>query len=79
MLAAARAATGLDDFGDAWFRTPLAKLLAALESEARLTLLGRLFARSEIQRILQNRLRVEGWLREPPRRCWPSASRRRSS
>jgi hypothetical protein len=66
VLAAARAATGLDDFGDDWFRAPLAKLLAALESEARLTLLGRLFARSEIQRILQNRLRVEDWIRGHP-------------
>lgn len=66
VLAAARAATGFDDFGDDWFRTPLARLLAALESEARLTLLGRLFARSEIQRILQNRLRVEDWIRTHP-------------
>jgi hypothetical protein len=66
VLAAARAATGLDDFGDGWFRTPLAKLLDALEGEACLTLLGRLFARSEIQRILQNRLRVEDWIRRHP-------------
>ena len=66
VLGAARAATGLDDFGDAWFRAPLAKLLSALEGEARLTLLGRLFARSEIQRILQNRLRVEDWIRRHP-------------
>jgi len=66
LLAAARAATGLDDFGDAWFRPALAKLLAALEGEARLTLLGRLFARSELQRILQNRLRVEDWIRRHP-------------
>jgi hypothetical protein len=66
LLAASREATGLDDFGDAWFRTALAKLLAALEGEARLTLLGRLFARSEIQRLLQNRLRVEDWIRRHP-------------
>ena len=66
VLGAARTATGLDDFGDDWFRGPLAKLLGALESEARLTLLGRLFARSEIQRVLQNRLRVEHWIREHP-------------
>ena len=66
VLAAARAATGLDDFGDDWFRTPLAKLLGALEREARLTLLGRLFARSELQRILQNRLRAEAWIRAHP-------------
>jgi hypothetical protein len=66
VLAAARSATGQGDFGDDWFRTPLAKLLGALEGEARLTLLGRLFARSEIQRILQNRLRVEQWIRAHP-------------
>ena len=66
LLAGARAATGLDDFGDDWFRAPLAKLLGSLESEARLTLLGRLFARSEIQRILQNRLRIEDWIRTHP-------------
>jgi hypothetical protein len=66
LLPAARAATGLDDFGDDWFRAPLAKLLGSLESEARLTLLGRLFARSEIQRILQNRLRIEDWIRTHP-------------
>ena len=66
VLAAARAAVGLDDFGDDWFRTALGKLLFALQGEARLTLLGRLFARSEIQRILQNRLRVEQWIREHP-------------
>jgi len=66
VLSAARRTTGLDDFGDDWFRAPLAKLLGALEDEARLTLLGRLFARSEIQRILQNRLRVEAWIRAHP-------------
>jgi hypothetical protein len=66
LLAAARAATGLADFGDGWFRGALAKLCAALEGEARLTLLGRLFARSELQRILQNRLRVEDWIRAHP-------------
>jgi hypothetical protein len=66
LLAAAREATGLQDFGDDWFRTALAKLVDALESEARLTLLGRLFAQSEIQRVLQNRLRVEDWIRRHP-------------
>jgi hypothetical protein len=66
LLAAACEATGLEDFGDPWFRTALVRLLGALESEARLTLLGRLFARSEIQRILQNRLRIEDWIRRHP-------------
>lgn len=66
LLAAARAATGEDDFGDGWFREPLRVLLAALEEEAELTLLGRIFARSEVQRLLQNRLRIEGWWRAHP-------------
>lgn len=59
ILRSATAATGLENFGDSWFREPLRVLLKAFEEEARLTLLGRLFARSEVQRILQNRLRVE--------------------
>jgi hypothetical protein len=66
LLAAARANTGLDDFGDPWFRQGLGVLLRALEDEARLTLLGRLLARAEIQRILQNRLAVEATLRAEP-------------
>jgi hypothetical protein len=66
LLAAACEATGLEDFGDPWFRTALGRLVGALESEARLTLLGRLFARSEIQRLLQNRLRIEDWIRRHP-------------
>jgi len=66
LLAAARANTGLDDFGDPWFRQGLGVLLRALEDEAQLTLTGRVLARAEIQRILQNRLAVEGRLRAEP-------------
>jgi len=66
LLAAARAHTGLDDFGDPWFRQGLGVLLRALEDEARLTLVGRLLARAEIQRILQNRLAVEATLGAEP-------------
>lgn len=58
--------TGLDDYGDGWFREPLGIFVRSLEEEARLHLLGRLMARAEIQRILQNRLRMEDlWKREP--------------
>lgn len=65
-LADAARTTGLDDFGDGWFREPLAVFVRALEDEARLHLLGRLMARAEIQRVLQNRLRMEDlWRREP--------------
>jgi hypothetical protein len=66
LLAAAAANTGCDDYGDDWFRHGLSVLLQALEEEARLTLLGRLLARAEIQRILQNRLAVEATLRAHP-------------
>lgn len=66
LLGAASATTGLDDWGDGWFRQGLSVLLGALEDEARLTLVGRLLARAEIQRILQNRLAVEAELRAHP-------------
>jgi hypothetical protein len=66
LLGAARANTGLDDFGDPWFRQGLGVLLRALEDEARLTLVGRILARAEIQRVLQNRLAVEATLRAEP-------------
>jgi hypothetical protein len=61
LLAAASAVTGLDDFGDDWFRAPLARLCESLEREAHLTLVGRLLARAELQRLLQNRLQIEAW------------------
>jgi len=58
--------TGLDDFGDDPWREPFEILLAALESESNLHLVGRLLARSELVRTLRNRLRlVELWKREP--------------
>jgi hypothetical protein len=66
LLEAATKATGLSDFGDEWFREPLARLCAALDDEAELHLPGRLRARAEIQVILHNRLRlVDLWKREP--------------
>ncbi|MDE3086263.1 MAG: sulfotransferase [Acidobacteriota bacterium] len=66
LLAAARAATGLEDAGDDWFEEPMALLCRALDEEAELHLAGRLRARAELQVILQNRLRlVDLWKREP--------------
>lgn len=66
MLADARQATGLDDFGDDWFQEPYRALVKALEQEAELTLLGRLLIRSDIARTLESRLRVEDWLARHP-------------
>jgi hypothetical protein len=52
----ARRLTGLSDFGDPFFREPLRVLLDAFETEADLTMLGRVIARTDIVRLLQNRL-----------------------
>ncbi len=66
LLATAEATTGLHDWGDDWFREPFEVLLGSLEEDARLHLPGRLRTRTELQRILQNRLRlVDLWAREP--------------
>lgn len=65
LLAAARAGTGLDDYGDEWFLDPLERLCRALDDEAELHLAGRLRARAELQLILENRLRlVDLWARQ---------------
>lgn len=70
----ARAATGLDDFGDPWFRAPLGRLLAALEEEAALNPLGRLFAHGHVAKLLRGRLRAEHWFaRHPEIRARPLA------
>lgn len=66
LLARARRATGLDDVGDAWFRTPLRALLASLEGEAALTPFGRLIARADLVRLLTNRLRMTDVLARHP-------------
>ena len=52
----ARRLTGLSDFGDPFFREPLRVLLDAFDTEAELTTLGRVIARTDIVRLLQNRL-----------------------
>lgn len=66
LLATARRETGFDDFGDDRFREALRLVLRGLETEARLTPLGRIMARSDIVRLLANRLRLhEDWKRHP--------------
>jgi hypothetical protein len=49
---------GLSDFGDDYFRHPLAVLLQAFESEAQLTPLGRMIAQRDVVRLLKNRLHM---------------------
>ena len=67
LLDAARAATGLDDFGadDDW-REPFGVFVRSLDDEADLHLLGRIMARNEIVRALVNRLEVEATLARHP-------------
>jgi hypothetical protein len=66
LMDAASRATGLGDFGDAYFREPLAILLESLETEAMLSPLGRYMARSEILRSLRNRLYMVDARRQHP-------------
>lgn len=62
----ARRSTGLSDFGDARFEAPLRLLLESFEHDAGLTQLGRIIARNDILRLLENRLRiVEAHKRNP--------------
>ena len=66
LVAEATRRTGLDDFGDAQFHDPLGRLLAAFESEAALTLLGRWMVRQDLVRLLENRLRMTDEHRRHP-------------
>jgi hypothetical protein len=66
LLDAARAATGLADFGDDAWIEPFRVFVDALEHEADLHLLGRIMARDEIVRALVNRLEVGDTLARHP-------------
>ena len=59
LMAAASKQTGLFDWGEEDFLTPLTVLLDAYEKEADLSLLGRLVAQKSITRLLANRLRIQ--------------------
>jgi Sulfotransferase family len=58
LLATAFQETGLRDFGDGSFHEPLRVLLKAYETEAKLTLIGRLAVRRNTLQLLTNRLRL---------------------
>ena len=66
LLAAARRATGLADFGPGDFRAPLEAFCSSLDAEARLSFAGRLLARREIFVLLCNRLQIEDTLKRNP-------------
>ncbi len=58
LCAAATRRTGLEDFGDGSFREPLRRLVDGFEREAALTTLGRVIARGDLLRLLENRLHM---------------------
>jgi hypothetical protein len=62
----ARRRTRQEDFGDPAFREPFARVLAAYERDAGLSLLGRIAARQDTIRLLANRLRLEADRRRHP-------------
>ncbi len=66
LLAAARKATGYSDFGGELFREGLGRLLASIESEAQLNIIGRMTARATLQNNLENRLRIQAHRTEHP-------------
>ena len=66
LLDAARRSTGHDDVGDDGFREPFREVLRGLETEARLTLVGRIAARQDVLGQLANRLRLEADGRRHP-------------
>ena len=66
LLAQARANTGLSDFGADDWREPFRILLDAIEREANLNLIGRLFTRSDLLIHLEGRLRVTDWVARHP-------------
>jgi hypothetical protein len=66
LLEKAQSNTGLTDFGGDEFRAPLALLVDSLEKEAKLSTLGRMVARGDLLRTLENRLRLVELFREHP-------------
>jgi hypothetical protein len=66
LMAAARGATGLADFGEDSFRDGLEKLTASLQTEASLSEAGHASSRSRVIGLLSNRLRIEDWIRQHP-------------
>lgn len=66
LLATARRNTGLDDFGDDDWIEPFRVFIKALNAEADLHLMGRLYARAEILNLLEARLQIEDTFKRHP-------------
>ncbi len=66
LLKTACANSGLSDFGEDDFHEPLRRLLRELEDTARLSTLGRMVARADLLRTLENRLGMVDLLKKHP-------------
>ena len=66
LLSQARRNTGLEDFGENNFRAPLDMLLRELAEAAGLSLMGRMIARADLVRTLENRLGIVELLKHHP-------------
>lgn len=66
LLAQASQDVGVDDYGDDWFREPLAVLCHSLRTEAHLSAFGAHSIRQQLLQLLQGRLRVERLNAEHP-------------
>ena len=66
LLKEAKKQTGLNDFGDVRFHTPLAILLDSLEKEASLNFLGKLLFRERLINFLINRLEIQETAKNHP-------------
>ncbi len=66
LLATARASTGLDEVGDAFYLETFERRIRSIDEDAQAHVLGRLLCRAEALRVLQTRLRlVKAWTDEP--------------
>lgn len=66
LLDQARAATGLDDFGDPWFEGPMGVLLESVRAEARLNDAGTFAAEKQFHHVLRDRLHAQMWFERHP-------------
>lgn len=66
LLSAARAKTGLDDYGDEWFVEPLQVLTKALVDEARLSEMGLALTQQRLTALLADRLRLRQYQADNP-------------
>jgi hypothetical protein len=69
LLQGAREETGLSDFGEDDYREPLERLVAALNTEARLNDFGRIRAQMTLAAGLCDRLRIRDYVQQHPEVC----------